>query len=49
MNWTQLAQDRDQWGAFCEHGNEFSGFHKMLGKFLVAERLLASQEGVGPI
>jgi len=23
--WIQLAQDRDQWRAVCEHGNETSG------------------------
>jgi hypothetical protein len=22
MNWIDLAQDRDQWGGSCEHGNE---------------------------
>jgi hypothetical protein len=25
MDWISLAQDRDQWRAFCEHGNEPSG------------------------
>jgi hypothetical protein len=25
MDWIDLAQDRDQWRAPCEHGNEPSG------------------------
>jgi hypothetical protein len=25
MDWIHLAQDRDQWRACCEHGNEPSG------------------------
>jgi hypothetical protein len=25
MDWIDLAQDRDQWIGFCEHGNEPSG------------------------
>jgi hypothetical protein len=25
MDWIDLAQDRDQWEGFCEHGNEPSG------------------------
>jgi hypothetical protein len=25
MNWIDLTQDRDQWRARCEHGNEPSG------------------------
>jgi hypothetical protein len=33
MDWTDLAQDGNQrGGGTCEHGNEPSGFHKMLGK-----------------
>jgi hypothetical protein len=25
VDWSRLAQDRDQWRALCEHGNEISG------------------------
>jgi hypothetical protein len=25
MDWIDVAQDRDQWGGSCEHGNELSG------------------------
>jgi hypothetical protein len=25
MDWIDLAQDRDQWRGFCEHGNETLG------------------------
>jgi hypothetical protein len=25
MDWIDLAQDRDQWWAPCEHGNELLG------------------------
>jgi hypothetical protein len=25
MDWIDLAQDRDQWGGSCEHGNEHTG------------------------
>jgi hypothetical protein len=25
VDWINLAQDRDQWGGSCEHGNEPSG------------------------
>jgi hypothetical protein len=35
-NWIQLAQDRVQWRAFCEHGNEPSGSIKKAGYFLVS-------------
>jgi hypothetical protein len=31
MDWIELAQDRDQWRAVCEHGDEPSGFLKLLG------------------
>jgi hypothetical protein len=34
MDWIHLAQDRDQWGGPCEHGNEPSGFTKGEGRFL---------------
>jgi hypothetical protein len=30
MNWTDLAQDMDQWMGYCEHGNEHSGSIKCL-------------------
>jgi hypothetical protein len=30
----------------CEHGNETSGLHKMLGSSWVAAQLTASQEGL---
>jgi hypothetical protein len=35
-NWIQLAQDRVQWRAFCEHGNETSGSIKKAGYFLTS-------------
>jgi hypothetical protein len=28
MDWIHLAQDRDQWRAFYEHGNEPLGYMK---------------------
>jgi hypothetical protein len=28
VNWIDLAQDKDQWGGSCEHGDEPSGFLK---------------------
>jgi hypothetical protein len=28
MDWIDLAQDRDQWRGYCEHGNEPSGSMK---------------------
>jgi hypothetical protein len=31
----------------CEHGNEPSGYVKMLGNSRVAERLAVSEEGLG--
>jgi hypothetical protein len=31
MDWIDVAQDRDQCRALCEHGNELSGSIKMLG------------------
>jgi hypothetical protein len=33
VDWIYLAQDRDQWLDFCEHGNEPSGSIKY-GRFL---------------
>jgi hypothetical protein len=33
----------------CEHGDEPSGFHKMLGSSLVAAQLAASQEGLSSV
>jgi hypothetical protein len=33
----------------CEHGNEPSGFHKMLGNSSVAAQLAASQEGLSSV
>jgi hypothetical protein len=30
-SWIRLAQDRVQWRAFGENGNEFSVFHKKAG------------------
>jgi hypothetical protein len=33
MNWIELAQDRDQWRALCEHGDEPLGSLKFLGIF----------------
>jgi hypothetical protein len=35
-NWIQLAQDRVQWRAFCEHGDEPSGSIKKAGYFLIS-------------
>jgi hypothetical protein len=46
MEWIHLAQDRDNWGGSCEHGNEPSDFHKMSGNSSVAEQLATSQEGL---
>jgi hypothetical protein len=34
LNWIRLAQDRVQWGGFCENGNEPSGSIKKAGYFL---------------
>jgi hypothetical protein len=31
MDWIELAQDRDQCGGSCEHGDEPSGSLKLLG------------------
>jgi hypothetical protein len=33
VEWIHLAEDRDQWWAFCERGNELSGSIKG-GEFL---------------
>jgi hypothetical protein len=33
MDWIELAQNRDQWRAYCEHGDEPSGSLKLLGIF----------------
>jgi hypothetical protein len=30
----------------CEHGNELSGFHKMLGNSLITPQLAAAHEGL---
>jgi hypothetical protein len=45
MDWIDLAQDRDQWMALVNTVMNLR-FHKMLGHFLVAARLAASQEGL---
>jgi hypothetical protein len=31
MDWIELAKDRDQWRALCEHGDEPSVSLKLLG------------------
>jgi hypothetical protein len=36
VNWIQLAQDRVQWRAFVEHGNEPLGSIKKPGYFLTS-------------
>jgi hypothetical protein len=36
-NWIQLAQDRVQWRAFCEYGDEHSGSIKITGYFLLSD------------
>jgi hypothetical protein len=44
MEWIYLAEDRDQFRALV---NEvIFGFRKMLGKYCVAVRLAASEEGL---
>jgi hypothetical protein len=35
-NWIRLAQDRDQWRVFGEHGNEPWGSIKKAGYFLIS-------------
>jgi hypothetical protein len=35
-NWVQLAQDRVQWQAFCEHSDEPSGSIKKAVYFLIS-------------
>jgi hypothetical protein len=30
-DWIHLAEDREEWRGSCEHGNEPSGFQKILG------------------
>jgi len=37
MDWIDLAQDRDMWWAFCDDGNEPTGFIKC-GNFLASYR-----------
>jgi hypothetical protein len=44
MDWTNLAQDREQWLALVNAAMD-SGFHKMLGISRVVEQLLVSEEG----
>jgi hypothetical protein len=44
--WTDLAQDRDQWGALNEHGNKSLGSIKYWEVFSVAAQLAASREGL---
>jgi hypothetical protein len=45
MDWFDLAQDRDQWGALVNTVMNF-GFHEMLGSNSAAAQLAASQEGL---
>jgi hypothetical protein len=47
MDWIDLTQDRDQWMALA---NTITfGFHKLMGIYLVATQLLASQERLRPM
>jgi hypothetical protein len=46
MNGLNLAQDRNQWWAVVNTVLNPLGFRKMLGNSGVAERLVASQEGL---
>jgi hypothetical protein len=48
LNWIHLTQDKDQCRPLINIVRTF-GFHNMLGNSLVSERLLASQERLGPI
>jgi hypothetical protein len=43
MDWTELAQDRDQWRALT---NTVMKLNKILRNYWVAERLVGSQKGV---
>jgi hypothetical protein len=46
MDWIHLAQDGDQWPALATWTY---GFHKILVNSWIAERLMASQEGLSSI
>jgi hypothetical protein len=45
MDWVDLAEDRDKWQAFVNSIMNHPVTKKNAGNFLIAEDLLASQEG----
>jgi hypothetical protein len=47
MDWIGIARDRDRWRALLNMVKNFM-FHKMRGISWLAEKLLASQEGLAP-
>ena len=46
MDWIDLAQDRDRWRDLLKAVMGTFGFHKMQGIYGLAEKRLASQEGL---
>jgi hypothetical protein len=42
VDWFDLAQDRDRWAGFCEHGNELSESHWKARNFLNTRAIPAS-------
>jgi hypothetical protein len=47
MDWIHLVRDRDHWRDLVNTVMDLR--HKIFGKYLVAERLAASQEGLSSI